>query len=114
VLTRNWLDNLLTCAESDDKVGMVVPTSSFSSNDQQVQLGYDDMDEMQDKAAAFNVSDPRKWEERMRLVTYTCLFRRDLLQRLGGFDEAFNPGGWRATHRSIATRASSTRLYWSG
>jgi GT2 family glycosyltransferase len=94
ILTTNWLDNLLICMESDERIGMVAPVSSYSSNYQQVNLGYKDLDEMQEMAKAFNVSNPEKWEERLRLITYTCLIRTDLQKRLGGFDEAYNPGGF--------------------
>lgn len=110
VLTKNWLDNLLTCAKSDSKIGMVAPMCSASSNNQQIDLGYDDLDEMQDKAAEFNVSDPRKWEDRLRLVTYSCLFRTDVLQRLGGFDEDFNPGAYDDDAISFSIRRRGYRL----
>lgn len=94
ILTTNWLDNLLICMDSDERIGMVAPVSSYSSNYQQVNLGYKDLDEMQEMAKAFNVSAPEKWEERLRLITYTCLIRTDLQKKLGGFDEAYNPGGF--------------------
>lgn len=94
VLTTNWLDNLLICAESDEKIGMVVPASSYSSNCQQMDLGYKNLTEMQEMAKAHNVSSPLKWEERLRLITYTCLIRTDLQKEFGGFDEDFNPGGF--------------------
>lgn len=94
ILTTNWLDNLLICAESDEKIGMVAPASSYSSNFQQVNLGYKTLEEMQEMARAFNVSYPQKWEERLRLIIYTCLIRTDLQKSIGGFDEDFNPGGF--------------------
>jgi GT2 family glycosyltransferase len=94
VLTTNWLDNLLICAESDEKIGMVVPASSYSSNCQQLDLGYKNLAEMQEMAKAHNVSSPLKWEERLRLITYTCLIRTNLQKEFGGFDEDFNPGGF--------------------
>ncbi|AQS58811.1 glycosyltransferase family 2 protein [Desulforamulus ferrireducens] len=94
VVTYNWLDNLLTCMESDEKIGMVVPVCNSTSNYQQITLKYSSLTEMQQRAKEYNVSNSQLWEERLRLVTYTCLFRTDLLQRLGGFDEDFNPGAF--------------------
>lgn len=94
VVTHNWLKNLLTCMESDEKIGMVVPVCGYSSNFQKVELPYDTLEEMHEQARKYNISNPRLWEERLRLVTYTCLFRTDVQKSIGGFDEDFNPGGY--------------------
>ena len=94
VVTTHWLKNLVTCAESDPSIAMVVPACSYSSNFQQVDLGYKTLEEMQVLAAAYNQSNPGLWEEKMRLVTYTCLFRTELQKAIGGFDEDFNPGAY--------------------
>jgi len=94
VVTPNWLDNLLTCMESDENIGMVVPACSASSNDQQVNLNYNDndMEEMVRAAAIYNRSQPEQWEERVRLITYTFLIKTDFFKQLGGLKEIYNPG----------------------
>lgn len=94
VVTANWLKNLVACMESDDKIAMAVPVCGFSSNNQQVRLQYDSLEQMQQAAAGYNRSNPLLWEERLKLVTYTCLFRTAALQSIGGFDEDFNPGAY--------------------
>lgn len=94
VVTARWLSNLVACMESDERVAMAVPVCGFSSNGQQVDLSYGTLDEMQEKAEVFNRSNPDLWEDRLKLVTYTCLFRRDAFELAGGFDEAFNPGAY--------------------
>lgn len=78
LVTKNWLNNLLKCAESDNKIGVVVPMSNYTSNLQDVDLGFEDMNDMQIKAAAYNVSDPRKWEERVRIIPVVMLVRAEL------------------------------------
>lgn len=88
-VTKNWLSNLLTCLESDPDIGFVVPVSSNVSNLQQVDLGYQTLEEMQEMAAQFNKSDPAKWEERLRLITITMIFSRELLDNVGVFDSGF-------------------------
>lgn len=94
VVTSRWLSNLVACMESDERIAMAVPVCGFSSNGQQVDLSYATLDEMQKKAEAFNRSNPDLWEDRLKLVTYACLFRRDAFELIGGFDEAFNPGAY--------------------
>jgi GT2 family glycosyltransferase len=89
-ITQNWLLNLLACLESDEKIGLVMPMSSNVSNLQQNDLGaWDNMEQMQQKAAFFNVSDPSKWKERLRLITVIVVLRRDVLDTVGRGDPAY-------------------------
>jgi GT2 family glycosyltransferase len=88
-VTKNWLSNLLRCYESDPKIGFAEPVSSNVSNLQQVDIGFRDFDEMQGKAAEYNVSDPLKWERRMRLISLIMIFPRAVVDTVGLFDPAF-------------------------
>ena len=88
-VTKNWLSNLLKCYESDVRIGLVQPVSSNVSNLQQVDLNYKNFDDMQKKSAAFNQSDPSKWEERMRLITVAAILSRQIIQNVGLVDSAF-------------------------
>ena len=88
-VTKNWLSNLLKCYESDPKIGFVVPVSSNVSNLQQVDLGHKDFKDMQKKAAAFNISNSAKWEERMRLLNVVSIFSRPVLSIVGMSDAGF-------------------------
>lgn len=79
IVTAHWLENLLACIKSDSKIGMVTPMSNNTSNLQCVALSYRTYEEMQQEAALFNRSDPRKWEDRMRLITLGTLYRKEVL-----------------------------------
>ncbi len=83
IVTEHWLDNLLTCIKSDPKIGMVTPVGNNMSNLQTVELKYSSFEEMQEKAADYNVSDPKKWEERLRLITLGTLYRKEVLLAIG-------------------------------
>lgn len=83
IVTPHWLENLLTCMRSDARIGMVNPVSSNTSNLQEIDLPYTDYDDMRKKAASFNHSDPRKWEDRQRLITLGTLFRKEALIAVG-------------------------------
>ena len=91
IVTKNWLDNLLRCMKSDSHIGMVSPVLSNVSNFQEVDIGeYHTLEEMQELAAAFNVSDPMKWEERPRLISVCLLIRTEVFDSIGHyFDLAF-------------------------
>lgn len=84
IATSRWMENLLTVIRSDPKIGMVVAVSANTSNLQDVGLTYHSYEEMQQKAALYNsVSDPRKWEDRQRLITIGPLFRKEALLTAG-------------------------------
>lgn len=83
IVTHNWLDNLLACLRSDLRIGMVVPVSSNVSNLQEVNLSFKSYEEMQPAAKRFNQPDPKKWEERLRLITVAALYRKEVLLAVG-------------------------------
>lgn len=90
IVTKNWLKNLLICAESNPKIGAVCPVSTNISNRQEETLGgFADLEEMQEKAAVFNQSDKNKWEERLRIVPTATLYRREAVDEVGVFDVGF-------------------------
>ena len=83
IVTTNWLSNLLVCANSDPKIGMVTPVSSNVSNLQCVNFPFQNYEEMQEAAARFNQSDSRKWEDRQRIITVGSLYKKEALLACG-------------------------------
>lgn len=88
-VTQRWLSNLVKTLDSDVRIGMVNPVSDNVSNLQAVDLKYKNFSDMQKKAAAFNISNPAKWEERLRLVTNGVVYRKECLETIGGGDYGF-------------------------
>lgn len=83
IVTSRWMDNLLDCIKSDPKIGLVNAMSNNTSNLQEVALSYQSYEDMQQKAKQFNRSDPRKWEDRQRIITLGTLFRKEALLSAG-------------------------------
>lgn len=83
VVTPRWLSNMIKCAKSDPRIGIVTPLSSNTSNLQCVNFHFSDYDEMQAIAEQMNKSDPKKWHERLRLITLGTLFTRECLSTIG-------------------------------
>ena len=83
VVTSRWLSNMIKVAKSDDKVGIVNPMSSNVSNLQGKELHFDTYEEMQKEAERINVSDPKKWHERLRLITLGTLYTFECLFAIG-------------------------------
>ena len=90
IVTHNWLSNMIRCAESDERIGMVNPVSSNVSNCQDYNFEFDNYDQMQKIAYDFNKSDPSKWHEKVRLITIATLFTRECVEAVGSlFDTCF-------------------------
>jgi len=94
IVTPRWLDNLKACICSDDKIGGVASISNNCSNYQSVSVPYIDVQDMIQFADANNVSNPEKWEEKVRLVAFCMLIKRDVLNKIGYLDERFTPGNF--------------------
>lgn len=90
IVTPNWLNNLYACAESDSKIGMICPVSTNISNYQLENLGgFDNLEEMFEKAEKFNVSNPLLWEEKIRLIPTATLYRTEVFRYVGEYDVGF-------------------------
>lgn len=92
IVTKNWLTNLLKIMKSDSSIGVVNPSSNNVSNLQGMEFKYNTYDEMQAMAERINVSNPSKWEERLRVVTLGTLVRKECLYAMGWpfFDVGFS------------------------
>lgn len=83
VVTANWLENMLKIADSDDRIGLVNPVSSNVSNCQEVNFKFTNYEEMQNIVSEYNKSNPRKWHERLRIVTLGAMYRKECLFAIG-------------------------------
>ena len=110
IFTKRWLSNLVKCIESDPTIGYVSPAANYISNRQQVDLVFDNLEEMQLKAAVYNQSDPSKWEERIRLMPNVLMIRREVLQVVGYYDPLFYYGEFGDDDFSFRVRRAGYKL----
>lgn len=67
ILTKNAVDNMIKCMESDESIGWVVATTPNVSNGQSIYANYSNLDEMHKFAEINNESNSYRWEQRARL-----------------------------------------------
>lgn len=89
-VTKNWLTNLLICLKSEDAIGMVVPTISNAFDLQGADVKYKTFNQMQAEAAKYNISDPRRWHERLTLIPVVTVFKREAVDVTGMVDYGFH------------------------
>ena len=93
-VAENWLHNLRCALYSDAKIGAVSCVTNHCSNNQQIEVPYRTLEEMQAFAVNYNVSNPVLWERRTTLVGFCYLFKREVFEKVGFLDEQFSPGNF--------------------
>ena len=114
VATPHWLDHLLACMESDDRIAMAVPTCNEGSisNDQGIPVPYpnafEGMAAMQAFAAEYNHLNPVFWEERSQLMPFLAIVRTEL-QKMAAADPVFTRAEFVDDDLSTTLRRSGWR-----
>jgi O-antigen biosynthesis protein len=110
IVTPNWLEGLITCLYSNENIGAAGPITNNCSYFQSIPAVYRNTDEMQKFALSHNVSDPVKWEERLKLIGFCMLIRKSVMDTVGFLDERFSPGNYEDDDYSYRIRQAGFRL----
>jgi GT2 family glycosyltransferase len=94
IVTPRWLEQLELALYSSEKIGAVSCVTNSCSNFQKISIPYKNMSEMISFANDYNKTDPKKWEERLKLVGFCFLVKRSVVEKIGGLDELFSPGNY--------------------
>lgn len=84
IVTPNAIENMISCMRSDPQVAWVVPTTPNVSNLQTIQARYETQEELLRFASQNNVSDPFRWEQRVRLCNPIDLRRNSVFYGSSG------------------------------
>jgi O-antigen biosynthesis protein len=104
LVTHSWLDNMLRCLNSDPHVGMVGPVTNEIAGDQRIRVSYTRTREISDFARNHNRPDPKRWRQTDRLSDFCLLFRRELFDQIGYFDERYSIGSYEGEDYSLRVR----------
>lgn len=94
VVTKDWLTNLNKALYSSEDIGAVGPVTNSCSYWQQIDVNYGNIDDMQEFASKFNISNSSLWEQRAKLIGYCILIKREVVDKVGLLDEQFFPGNF--------------------
>jgi GT2 family glycosyltransferase len=92
LVTTGWLRRLLRALDSDPRIGLAGPSANCVSGAQQVEVRYDDLAGLDGFAWDWGKTHNRGVEDTDRLVGFCLLLRREVIDRIGLFDERFGLG----------------------
>lgn len=114
LVTPGWLENMMTCLNSNPQIGVVGPVTNYIGGDQQIEVPYREVEDMWSFAANQNRPDPEKHRVTDRLVGFCWLFSRDLFERAGYLDEGYTVGNFEDDDWIIRVRMLGYRLAVAG
>jgi GT2 family glycosyltransferase/2-polyprenyl-3-methyl-5-hydroxy-6-metoxy-1,4-benzoquinol methylase/tetratricopeptide (TPR) repeat protein len=94
LVTTGWLRRMLDALHADPAVGLVGPTTNNISGEQQIPVGYDDLAQLDGFAWDCGRRFAGQYQQTDRLVGFCLLISREVIQRIGVFDERFGIGNF--------------------
>ncbi|MBC7320847.1 methyltransferase domain-containing protein, partial [bacterium] len=96
VVTQGWLARLIACAKTDPSIGIVGPRSNYVAGIQLVKdVPYgNDMTAMQEFARQWSLENSGRYEETVRVIGFCMLVKREVIERIGGFDPLYENGNF--------------------
>jgi GT2 family glycosyltransferase len=111
IVTEGWLDGLIRCVLSDwPQVGMAGAVTNNSRPPQQVPAPYADRDGLESFAAQRRREHAGAVRESERLAGFCLLARRQVLDRVGSFDEGYGVGFFEDDDLCVRVRQAGYRL----
>ncbi|WP_457640689.1 glycosyltransferase [Persephonella sp.] len=90
VITPGWISRLVYHA-SDKNTGLVGPVTNNIGNEAKIDLEYSNLEEMEEKAFEYISKHWGKKLELDRIAAFCWIKRREIYEKIGGFDEKFFP-----------------------
>ncbi|MGL5752387.1 MAG: glycosyltransferase family 2 protein, partial [Paraclostridium sp.] len=110
VVTINYLNNLYNCLHSSEDIGAVGPLTNSASYLQEIAVKYEDIEKMHEFTQIFNESNQSLWEQRIKLIGFCMLIKREVINKVGLLDEIFTPGNFEDDDYSIRMVKEGYRL----
>lgn len=103
VLNYNWLNNMLSCAKSDEKIGIVSCLTAVDFLSKHQDVVFESIDDMQEKSKILTKSDPTLWQESLYIKNPDVfLIKKEVIDEVGfldlSFTNAFNDYSKRMTN----------------
>jgi O-antigen biosynthesis protein len=112
IVTVEWLEGLIKCAESDERIGIVGCSTNMAKNSAGLfpkTAGLRNIKEIQKTAAAISILRRGQYEKAHFIYGFCMLIKRCIIDKIGLFDESFYPCGGDDLDYSIRVKKAG---YW--
>ncbi|HDR6305994.1 TPA: glycosyltransferase [Bacillus cereus] len=110
IVTHNWLENLINVLYSSDEIGAVGPITNSCSYYQAIDVTYKSIEEMHEFSRNKNMINNDLWEERLKLIGFCMLIKKEVIDKIGLLDERFSPGNFEDDDYSFRIRREGYKL----
>lgn len=110
VIMNNSIFNLRLGLYHKDNIGAVGSVSNNVSYYQRVDVNYNDFNDYIKFAKDNNIPNEESYEERVKLVGFAMLIKRQVLNKVGKLDERFTPGNFEDDDLSFRIITSGYKL----
>lgn len=110
VIMNNSIFNLRLGLYHKDNIGAVGSVSNNVSYYQKVDVNYNDFNDYISFAKENNIPNEESYEERVKLVGFAMLIKRQVLNKVGKLDERFTPGNFEDDDLSFRIITSGYKL----
>ncbi|MCB4792837.1 MAG: glycosyltransferase family 2 protein [Elusimicrobia bacterium] len=112
IVTPGWLERLITCAQSDRSIGLVGPCTNITHGFQKVQsIHFTNLKELYRWSNIFCINNYGNWYNVLWLNAFCILIKRELINKIGLFDENFTRGGYEDYDYCIRARKLKYKLF---
>lgn len=95
ILSRNWLEKLVICMESDKNIGVVGPLTNHAVGQQVINYTFSKKNnDVLKFAEIINMKYSGVYEHTHRIIGFCMLIKREVIDQVGLLDERFGPGGF--------------------
>jgi len=92
IVTEHWLDRLLAHLYRSNDIGAVGPVTNSAYYYQSVPANYSSIQEMHSFANDYHLKNRGNYEERLKLIGFSMLIKKEVIDKISGLDERFSPG----------------------
>ncbi len=95
VVTKDWLEGLIECAERKPEIGIVGPMTNYISGIQREETAiYKNIQELPKFASEYQNKHFGEWKAYPRITGFCMLIKRSVIQSIGGLDPIYGKGNF--------------------
>ncbi len=114
IVTKGWLSGLIDCLKKAPNAGIIGPMTNNISGIQKIPVDYKDESSIENFAKRFRETWRGRRIPSRRVVGFCMLFRKELVDKIGLFDESFGTGNFEDDDFCLRAELAGYQNYIAG